>query len=253
MNLITNARDSLPDGGRVTLQTSDLVLQLADADRHPDLSPGQYVVITVADDGDGIAASALPQIFEPFFTTRRGGTGLGLATCYGIVKQSGGHIAVQSEAGRGAKFSVYLPRAAGTGGNAVVAAAPAPVVGGSERVLLVEDEAVVRSILERTLSRASYRVVVATSADEALLLTDAEGPFDLLITDVVMPGVNGWELGRRLRQRWPSLRVLYISGYTEDVVKDGGVVHPGVPFLQKPFLPVDLLAKVRKLLDAPSE
>ena len=252
LNLITNARDSLPGGGRVALQTSDVVLALPEAERHPDLSPGSYVVITVTDDGDGIPAAALPQIFEPFFTTRRGGTGLGLATCYGIVKQSGGHIGVDSEPGRGAKFSVYLPRAASAGAIAPAGTPPTPRVGGSERVLLVEDEAVVRSIIERTLSRASYRVVVATSGDEALQLRDADGPFDLLVTDVVMPGVNGWELGRRLRERWPALRVLYISGYTEDVVKDGGVVDPSVPFLQKPFLPVDLLARVRKLLDAPS-
>jgi PAS domain S-box-containing protein len=146
LNLITNARDSMPHGGRVRLHTGDVVLDHADASRHPDLSPGPYVALTVTDDGDGIPAQALPQIFEPFFTTRRGGTGLGLATCYGIVKQSGGHIAVQSEPGRGASFCVYLPRVDGEAAPAV-APAPAKKAGGTERVLLVEDEAVVRTVV----------------------------------------------------------------------------------------------------------
>jgi CheY-like chemotaxis protein len=232
----------------VLLQTSDVVLDQADASRHADLNPGRYVSISVTDDGDGIPAQALPQIFEPFFTTRRGGTGLGLATCYGIVKQSGGHIAVQSELGRGASFCVYLPR---VDSEADLAALPASAknAGGTERVLLVEDEAVVRAVVERTLQRAGYTVVVATSGDEALALTDRDSRFDLLISDVVMPGVSGWELGKRLRVRWPHLRILYMSGYTEDVMNGDGVAGLGAPFLQKPFLPVDLLAAVRKLLD----
>jgi two-component system, cell cycle sensor histidine kinase and response regulator CckA len=248
LNLITNARDSMPHGGRVSLQTTDELLDHADASRHPDLSPGPYVSITVTDDGDGIPAPALPQIFEPFFTTRRGGTGLGLATCYGIVKQSGGHIAVQSELGRGASFCVYLPRVDGEAEPAI-APAPAKNIGGTERVLLVEDEAVVRTVVERTLQRAGYTVVVATSGDDALELTERDSRFDLLISDVVMPGVSGWELGKRLRARWPNLRILYMSGYTEDVMNADGVAGLGAPFLQKPFLPVDLLAAVRKLLD----
>ena len=245
LNLITNARDSLPQGGRVELETKDVQLELGDIGQLPDLSPGPYVVISVTDDGDGIPAQALPRIFEPFFTTRLGGTGLGLATCYGIVKQSGGHIAVQSESGRGAVFSVYLPRVASAAPEPRSVAAPTPGALGTERVLLVEDEAVVRGVVERTLQRAGYRVVVATSGDEALELTDVDGQFDLLITDIVMPGVNGWELGKRLGERWPGLPVLYISGYTEDVDAFG----QGAAFLQKPFLPVDLLATIRQLLD----
>lgn len=250
LNLITNARDSMPQGGRVRLQLGEATIAPADAARFPDLSPGPYVVISVADDGDGIPAHALPHIFEPFFSTRRGGTGLGLATCYGIVKQSGGHIAVSSEPGSGSTFSVYLPRAEGSGGTAREVPTPAVGATGTERVLLVEDEAVVRGIVERTLVQAGYRVVVATSGDEALELSDSEAGFDLLLTDVVMPGLSGWELGKRLGERWPGLRVLYISGYTEDVINDDGVAGLGAPFLQKPFLPVDLLAAVRKLLDA---
>jgi two-component system, cell cycle sensor histidine kinase and response regulator CckA len=247
LNLITNARDSLAQGGRVELETKDVRLELADVAQLPDLSPGPYVVISVTDDGDGIPAQALPRIFEPFFTTRRGGTGLGLATCYGIVKQSGGHIAVHSESGRGAAFSVYLPRVVNAEPEPHPARAPSPGARGTERVLLVEDEAVVRGVIERTLQRAGYRVLVATSGDEALELTDVDGQFDLLITDIAMPGLSGWELGKRLGERWPGLPVLYISGYTEDVLSD--VDARGAAFLQKPFLPVDLLATIRRLLD----
>ena len=250
LNLITNARDSLPQGGRVELATRDVVFEAADLGQLPDLNPGPYVVIKVTDDGDGISAQALPQIFEPFFSTRRGGTGLGLATCYGIVKQSGGHIAVHSEPGRGATFLVYLPSVgASAEPKPAEVSEPAPTASGNERLLLVEDEAVVRGVVERTLKRAGYRVVVATSGDEALKLTDSDGPFELLITDVVMPGVNGWELGKLLRARWPGLPVLYVSGYTEDVIQDVDALGRDGAFLQKPFLPVDLLAAIRSLLD----
>jgi two-component system, cell cycle sensor histidine kinase and response regulator CckA len=246
LNLITNARDSMPDGGRVTLSTRDVKLEPGDSSRHPDVAPGSYVRLVVADDGVGIAPQALSQIFEPFFTTRAGGTGLGLATCYGIVKQSGGHISVKSELGQGATFSVYLPRV--DGAQAADSARPPlpPATARSERVLLVDDEAVVRSVVERTLERARYRVVTATSGEEALESTEGETAFDLLITDIMMPGMNGWELGERLGRRWPGLRVLYMSGYTEGTEKDGVAREP---FLQKPFMPAQLLATVRKLLD----
>ena len=249
LNLITNARDSMPQGGAVRVETRDLSVEAGELGRYPDLSPGPYVVITVADSGSGIPPEALPRIFEPFFTTRRSGTGLGLATCYGIVKQSGGHIAVRSEPGNGATFSVFLPRVAAALSEPNDASPAAPGALGTERVLLVEDEAVVRAIVERTLVRAGYQVVVANSAEEALELTDPDGRFALLVTDVVMPGMNGWELGKRLRARWPGLRVLYISGYTEDA-QEQSISESGSSFLQKPFLPVDLLSTLRKLLDA---
>jgi two-component system, cell cycle sensor histidine kinase and response regulator CckA len=248
LNLITNARDSMPHGGRVQLETRDIELDELDSMRHPELAPGRYLRLTVTDNGVGIPTQALPKIFEPFFTTRQGGTGLGLATCYGIVKQNGGHISVESEPGNGATFSVYLPRVDDGAPDKTSSVPAAPGPSGSERLLLVEDEAVVRSIVERTLLRAKYRVVTATNGEEALQATEADGAFDLLITDVMMPGMSGWELGRRLRERWPSLRVLYISGYAEDTAEGPGT-H-SLPFLQKPFLPADLLATVRKLLDA---
>jgi PAS domain S-box-containing protein len=246
LNLITNARDNMPDGGAVRLRTRDVTIGAADA-RQPELPPGDYLELSVSDDGVGIAEQALPQIFEPFFTTRAGGTGLGLATCYGIVKQSGGHIAVQSELGRGATFAVYLPRLEGVASAEPARPTPTPGAARGERVLLVEDEAAVRHVVERTLLRAQYRVVTATCGEEAVAATEAEPAFDLLITDVMMPGMNGWELGERLGRRWPGLRVLYMSGYT-DVADHEGAAR--APFLQKPFLPGELLAAVRKLLDA---
>lgn len=252
LNLITNARDSMPAGGSVQLQTRDVLLEPDEAERYAELVPGPYVVISVVDSGDGIPAEALPRIFEPFFTTRRGGTGLGLATCYGIVKQNGGHIAVHSEPGRGATFSVFLPGVAATPTEAPPPNQPAAGAISGAHVLLVEDEAAVRVIVERTLARAGYRVVVVKSAEEALELQEDAGRFDLLVTDVMMPGMNGWELGKRLRLRWPRLRVLYISGYTEDADEERGASEPGASFLQKPFLPMDLLATIRKLLDAKS-
>ena len=246
LNLITNARDSMPEGGSVTLVTRDVSLEAVNPTLHAELAPGRYVQLVVSDDGAGISPQALPQIFDPFFTTRAGGTGLGLATCYGIVKQSGGQITVHSQLGQGATFYVYLPR---VDDAEVVDAARATLPMGavrSERVLLVEDEAVVRSVVERTLQRAHYRVMTATSGEEALQSTESEAPFDLLITDVMMPGMTGWELGKSLQQRWPGLRVLYMSGYTEGAASDGVAREP---FLQKPFMPAELLAIVRKLLD----
>ncbi|HVY25253.1 MAG TPA: ATP-binding protein [Polyangiaceae bacterium] len=248
LNLITNARDWMPHGGRVVLETRDVTLDQADASRHPDLATGPYVSITVSDNGPGIPKAAQSQIFEPFFTTRRAGTGLGLATCYGIVKQSGGHIGVRSLEGEGTTFTVLLPRTAPEHAAKSQSERSQPNESRSERILLVEDEAVVRTVIERSLQRAGYRVSVATCAEEALeFLGDSQ--LDLVITDVVMPGMNGWELGRVLGERRPNLPILYISGYTGDASSTAGTSQ-GLPFLQKPFLPDDLLRAIRKLLDS---
>ncbi|MEY4548527.1 MAG: hypothetical protein RL685_4722 [Pseudomonadota bacterium] len=246
MNLVTNARDAMPGGGSLRLETADVALDAAFAAAQPDVSPGRYVAIAVRDDGPGVAALDLPPIFEPFYTTRPGGTGLGLATCYGIVKQSGGHILVSSEPGQGTTFTVYLPRVEQ---EAVLPQPPpaARVALSSERVLLVEDEPSVRTVAERALVRQGFRVCSAGTAEEALQLHGAEA-FDLLVTDVVLPGLSGRDLAVQLTQRWPGLRVLFISGYTQSIIEQGGVLEPGISFLQKPFLPGELLAAARRVL-----
>ena len=249
LNLVTNARDSMPAGGRLSVATSQLEVTDGYARRPPDLAPGPYVRIAVSDTGGGIPAEALPHVFEPFFTTRERGTGLGLATCYGIVKQSGGHIGVHSTLGQGSTFVVYLPCVEGREAEATrIVTAARPSLSG-ERVLVVEDEPGVRNVIERTLTLASYRVVVASRGDEGVRIADEQGPFDILITDAVMPGMSGWEVGKRLGARWPKLRILYISGYSEDAFVHGRVLESGVKFLQKPFNPSELLNTMRRLLE----
>jgi two-component system, cell cycle sensor histidine kinase and response regulator CckA len=247
LNLVTNARDGMPGGGRLKVATSDVDLGEVQVRGPADLAPGRYVRIVVADTGVGIAADALPHVFEPFFTTRERGTGLGLATCYGIVKQSGGHISVQSALGRGSTFVVYLPRIEAREEEEHRPVTPAPP-SLSERVLVVEDEPAVRSVIERTLTLASYRVVVASNGEEGVRIANEQGPFDILITDAVMPGMSGWEVGKCLGALWPKLRILYISGYSEDAFVHGGVLGSSVNFLQKPFSPPDLLRTLRRLL-----
>lgn len=245
MNLVTNARDAMADGGVVTVETTDV--EIADGE-HGSL-PGGYVLIAVADTGQGIAPDALPRVFEPFYTTRSLGTGLGLATCYGIVKQGGGHIAVESELGRGATFKVYLPRSDGELSGEVKARTLPPEAAG-ERVLLIEDEEPVRRVVERTLKNQGYHVVSASSAEQARELMLREPHFEVLVTDVVLPGMGGRQFAEELLQREPKLRVLYISGYTEGAVEREGVLDQGLHFLQKPFVPNELLRAVRKVLVA---
>lgn len=252
MNLVTNARDAMTAGGVLTLETQDVTLDQDYADSHPEVTAGPYILLAVSDTGRGIPEEALPHLFEPFFTTRAGGTGLGLATCYGIVKQSGGHLSVSSEIGRGTTFQVFLPSVDAE----VLPASERPVslpTSRGERVLLVEDEAPVRSVVERTLCKHDYRVTSATTAEEALHLVENEPPFDLLVSDVVLPGMGGRALSDQLTRRMPGLRVLFISGYTENAIVNGGVLDPGLHFLQKPFLPSELLQAVQNLLQGAPE
>jgi PAS domain S-box-containing protein len=238
-NLATNARDAMPEGGTLTLATQDVTLGPEAPELPPGVGRGQYVVVVVADTGVGISAEVLPHVFEPFYTTRVGGTGLGLATCYGIVKQFGGQITVNTELGRGTRFSVYLPRAEG---DLVVAPSESPVMSArGERILLIEDELEVRTVIERTLKAHGYNVVTASNAEEALNLFAASSNFDLLVTDIVLPGINGKEVAEKLTQAKPSLQVLFMSGYTEDTIAHDGVLEPLTRFLQKPFSPRDLL------------
>jgi PAS domain S-box-containing protein len=247
MNLVTNARDSLAGGGSITLETRDVALSpLAGAELG--LPPGQYVMLAVSDTGRGIPTDVRPYLFEPFFTTREGGTGLGLATCYGIVKQSGGTISVESELGHGSTFRVYLPRV--EAGAAATEAPPSLRQAATQiKVLLVEDEETVRRVIERALRSQEFAVWVASGAEEAWRLAEAHAPFDVLITDIVMPDVDGHELARGFRERWPELRVLFISGYTQEVPLNEH--DPTTTFLQKPFHPNALASAVHRLLGTP--
>jgi two-component system cell cycle sensor histidine kinase/response regulator CckA len=250
LNLVVNARDAMPDGGVLTLETQNADIDAEYMARHGLVSEGRYVLLAVSDTGIGMNAETKGRIFEPFFTTKeRGrGTGLGLATVYGIVRQSGGFIWVYSEPGRGATFKVYLPAV-----DAEVTAESDRPVGesprGSETVVLVEDDKQVRELAQRVLERQGYRVLPAADATEALRLPQLDaGPIHLLVTDVIMPGMNGRELAERLGVRYPDLKVLYVSGYTDDVIVRHGMLDPGTRFLQKPFSPDALVRKVSDVL-----
>jgi CheY-like chemotaxis protein/two-component sensor histidine kinase len=246
-NLAVNARDAMPDGGVVTIGTSNVELANALPFAHGSLSAGSYVVLSVADMGEGIPTDAREHVFEPFFTTKQPGqgTGLGLATVLGIVEQSGGAITLDSEPGAGAVFRIYLPRS-----KAETPAKPAragDLHPGSGTVLVVEDDDAVRKLVAKILSEAGWRVLVTSSAREALSLANWEPSIDVLVTDVVMPEINGHELAQRLLALRPDLRVLYISGYTPDVVRARGVVASQEAFLQKPFTAAVLTQTVLEL------
>jgi len=256
LNLVVNARDAMPYGGRLTLETKDVEVSADEVgDRH-DLSPGPYLEFSVTDTGTGINPDILEHLFEPFFTTKERfqGSGLGLATVHGIVHQSGGHVRVESEEGKGSRFRVFLPRV-----DQPVEAAPAPrrvhaAKRGSEVVLLVEDEQNIREPAVEILESRGYQVLAARDGSEALSLAEHHrGPIHVLVTDVVMPGMSGSQLAEQLTPRRPEMRVLYISGYPEDAIAHHNVLNPEQHFLQKPFPPGQFLAKVRDVLDgAPS-
>ncbi len=251
INLVLNARDAMPMGGKLTLEVRNVVQPEVDVNAGEELAPGQYVCLTVTDTGTGIDPHTLPHIFEPFFTTKKAGegTGLGLATVYGIVKQSQGHIAVESEPGAGTTFKVCFPRVSEPD-PAPVRAANRPLQRGDETILVVEDEPMLRRLLVDVLRANGYQVLDATSADEALMRCQ-EHPkaIDLLLTDVVMPGRSGRELAVFASARYPTMKVIYMSGYTDDAVVRHGVESEQVHFLQKPFTPAAVTQKVREVLD----
>jgi PAS domain S-box-containing protein len=255
LNLAVNARDAMPTGGKLTIETGNVALDETYAATHPDARAGSHVLLAVSDSGCGMSAAVRAKIFEPFFTTKGPGkgTGLGLATVYGIVKQCGGHVGLYSEVGVGTTFKVYLPRTEQAGEGAKPHSALGVPPRGTETVLVVEDDAAVRALTRHVLQAAGYAVLEAVGGDEALRVATAHtGCIHLLVTDVVMPGLGGRATAERLAERHHGLRVLFVSGYTDDAVIRHGVLHDKVNFLQKPFTPAVLAWKVREVLDQPS-
>jgi PAS domain S-box-containing protein len=252
INLAVNARDAMPEGGKLTIETANVDLDGAYARRHAGAVPGPYVMVAVSDTGIGMNAETLAHMFEPFFTTKEKGkgTGLGLATVYGIVKQSVGYIAVYSEPGHGSTFKIYLPRVEEAVTEAESAGRGPELGKGSETVLVAEDEEGVRALVRTTLVSYGYKVLEAREPGEALTIVERYAePIHLLLTDVVMPHMSGKELAKRLATAHPEAKVLYMSGYTDNAVFLHGVLEAGTFFLQKPFVPSTLLRKVREVLD----
>jgi two-component system, cell cycle sensor histidine kinase and response regulator CckA len=257
MNLVVNARDAMSDGGSLTIETANLEIDEAHAARHVDLQPGSYVMLAVTDTGAGMDKTVLSRIFEPFFTTKKEGegTGLGLATVFGIVRQSGGNVCVYSEPGKGSSFKVYFPRSAEVADEMRPKVsrtdAPPATTGGSETILLVEDEEQVRVLVRTILRRKGYNILEARNAGEAFLLCEGHaGTIHLLLTDVVMPMMSGQKLGERLASMRPEMKVLFMSGYTNSAIVNQGVLDSGIAFLQKPITVASLLRHVRNVLDA---
>lgn len=256
MNLVVNARDAMPKGGRLTVETANVDLDAAYASDHATVKPGSYVMLAVSDTGTGMSPETVAHIFEPFYTTKEGGrgTGLGLSTVYGIVKQSGGYIWVYSEPGRGSSFKVYLPRVQQAAEELPTVKMSSRKQKGTETILLVEDEPQVRELARMVLSEKGYTVLVASGPEDAESACAKHGAeIHLLLTDLVMPGITGRELAKRLTARHPKLGVLYMSGYTYGITTQTGMqrglLEDGVAFLQKPFTPSALSEKVREVLD----
>jgi two-component system cell cycle sensor histidine kinase/response regulator CckA len=250
MNLVVNAKDAMTGGGTLTLATQDVVVALGDSVPDPEMVPGPYVRLSVTDDGAGMSPDVMAHLFEPFFTTKETGkgTGLGLATVYGIVKQSNAFIDVRSTPGQGTTFAIYFPRV--TVGESRSASPPSRSSSGGETILIIEDDATVRHAAERALCSAGYRVLAAGGGTQAIELLQREtAPLHLVLTDVVMHGQGGREVARRIAELRPGVRTLYMSGYTHEAISQHGVLDEGLDFLPKPFTPSVLLSRVRQSLD----
>jgi CheY-like chemotaxis protein len=251
LNLAINARDAMDGAGKLTIEATNAILDDLYCQSHPEVAPGQYVMLAVTDTGAGMSPEVLRQVFEPFFSTKEEGkgTGLGLSMVYGFVKQSGGHVKIYSEPGQGTTVKIYLPRCGGTEESLGVPVEQQPVVGGTETVLVVEDDAAVRNTAVEMLSQLGYRVLKASDAAAALAVVESGVPIDVLFTDVVMPGtLRSPELARLARARLPRLAVLFTSGYTENAIVHGGRLDPGVELLGKPYTREGLARRIRLVL-----
>jgi two-component system cell cycle sensor histidine kinase/response regulator CckA len=250
MNLVVNARDAMPHGGSIFLETANVDLDERYEERHPDMKPGSYVMLAVSDTGIGMTEEVKRRIFEPFFTTKpRGvGTGLGLATVYGIVKQSGGWIWVYSEPAKGTTFKIYLPRV-GMVETVEARNERAPNLEGSATILLVEDQLEVRKLAATVLRSYKYEVLEAADAEEALVICDqVPGPIHLLLTDIVMPGLSGPELVEKVKRLYPDIKTLFMSGYAQHVILENGVSVDDIAYINKPFTAESLATKIRDAL-----
>jgi CheY-like chemotaxis protein len=251
MNLAVNARDAMPSGGSLTIETSNVELDEVYARSHATVKPGPHVMLAVSDTGVGMTPETMAHVFEPFFTTKAKGkgTGLGLATVYGIIKQSGGSIWVYSELGQGAVFKIYLPTVSEGPAAREPAKTETDSALGSETILVVEDEEGVRSLIHLALESAGYIVLEMEDAERALATcANHDGPIHLLLTDVVMPQMSGPVVASKVAALRPGIKVLYMSGYTDDAVVHHGVLSQDMPFIQKPFSPVALREKIREVL-----
>ncbi len=254
MNLAVNARDAMPKGGKLLVTTDNVTLDNTGSRNFPQLTPGQYVRLAVADTGTGMTEEVKAHLFEPFFTTKPAGkgTGLGLATCFGIIQQSSGHIEVESALGKGTTFKLYFPQVKDTPEPARTPSTTFQAAGGSETILLVEDEAGVRDLAVSTLREKGYTVVEARNGEEGLRIAQQyPGKIDLVFSNIVMPVMGGKEMADALQASRPDTRVLFTSGYTDDAIGHHGVLRPGIEFLQKPYLTATLARRVREVLDAP--
>ena len=251
LNLAINARDAMPNGGKLALETNNIYLDENYADMHSEVTPGSYVMIAVSDTGTGIPAALLERVFEPFFTTKEvgRGTGLGLSMVFGFVKQSGGHVKIYSEEGHGTSVKIYLPRATGVNQTAAEAQMSANIEGGSETILIVEDDPLVRRYVVTQIESLGYTTLEAANASDALQIVDNVATLDLLFTDVIMPGnMNGRQLVDEALKRRPGLKTLYTSGYTENAIVHHGRLDSGVLLLAKPYRKSELARMIRLAL-----
>ncbi len=254
LNLAVNARDAMPHGGKLTIETANVVLDEDYVSRHAGASAGPHVMVAVTDTGTGMDAATQQRLFEPFFTTKEPGrgTGLGLATVYGIVTQSRGSIWVYSELGHGSTFKIYLPVTTEEITPQVAVEMSPASLAGTETVLVVEDQIEARSVICQTLRRRGYTVIESINGPDAIVKgRQPETAIDVVLTDVVMPGMGGRRVAEVIRATRPDLRVVYMSGYTDSAIVDHGILEPGVTFVQKPFATDTLLRKIREVLDTP--